>query len=339
MSIYKHTKTNRWVAQTGKPKRQIGTFATRREAVAAVNAEQAKVISSYMTVEDWRTQWLQSDRWKESTRMHNAERTQSFVKAYGNRRMCDIDRALARSWLRTAPSSIQALSSMFGAAIYEDALTVNPFSKLQRSVTKKRDLRPEWLTDKDITALETSAVQCFPGSFGESMAAMVRFAAETGIRPGELFAVEDHDLDPVAGALYVRRAAESKTRRITTPKNGQEREVVLSKRAAEAAGQVPRHAGVARLFSTVRGEQFWLPNFHRVWTPIAAGAGRPTMDWYELRHFCATALLERGMSERDVSIQLGHTDGGELVRKVYGHPSEREARDRVRAVMNRGAAA
>jgi integrase len=37
------------------------------------------------------------------------------------------------------------------------------------------------------------------------------------------------------------------------------------------------------------------------------------MDFYELRHFCATRLLELGVSHADVAIQLGHTYGGALV--------------------------
>ena len=54
------------------------------------------------------------------------------------------------------------------------------------------------------------------------------------------------------------------------------------------------------------------------------------MDYYELRHFCATNLLELGVSHADVAIQLGHTDGGALVMSTYGHPSEDAARERLK---------
>ena len=46
------------------------------------------------------------------------------------------------------------------------------------------------------------------------------------------------------------------------------------------------------------------------------------MAFYELRHFCATHLLELGVSHADVAVQLGHTDGGALVMSTYGHPSD-----------------
>lgn len=54
------------------------------------------------------------------------------------------------------------------------------------------------------------------------------------------------------------------------------------------------------------------------------------MDFYDLRHFCATHLLGLGASHADVAVQLGHTDGGALVMSTYGHPSEDLARLRLK---------
>lgn len=41
----------------------------------------------------------------------------------------------------------------------------------------------------------------------------------------------------------------------------------------------------------------------------------------EVERLCATQLLELGLSHFDVSVQLGHTDGGALVMARYGRPS------------------
>jgi len=54
-----------------------------------------------------------------------------------------------------------------------------------------------------------------------------------------------------------------------------------------------------------------------------------------VRHFCATHLLELGVSHADVAIQLGHTDGGALVMSTYGHPSEDGARERLKQAYER----
>jgi integrase len=57
---------------------------------------------------------------------------------------------------------------------------------------------------------------------------------------------------------------------------------------------------------------------------------RDKLELYELRHACATLLMERGLPPHVVANQLGHTDGGALVQRLYGHPSERGMRDQVR---------
>ena len=40
--------------------------------------------------------------------------------------------------------------------------------------------------------------------------------------------------------------------------------------------------------------------------------------------------MERGLPPHVVANQLGHTDGGALVQRLYGHPSERGMREQVR---------
>jgi hypothetical protein len=70
---------------------------------------------------------------------------------------------------------------------------------------------------------------------------------------------------------------------------------------------------------------------HRYWPWLRKLANRPELDFYELRHCSATMLLERDATPWDVAQQLGHTDGGQLVVELYGHPSEAGARARLLA--------
>ena len=62
------------------------------------------------------------------------------------------------------------------------------------------------------------------------------------------------------------------------------------------------------------------------------------MAFYELRHFCATHLIELGLSPGDVATQLGHTDGGELVMSTYGHPSIKASLARILEAFRRNPA-
>jgi hypothetical protein len=42
-----------------------------------------------------------------------------------------------------------------------------------------------------------------------------------------------------------------------------------------------------------------------------------------------------GHEAEDVAFQLGHTDGGVLIRRLYGHPSEDLARERLKRALGR----
>ncbi|MGE5407579.1 MAG: hypothetical protein ACM3NV_03105, partial [Syntrophothermus sp.] len=60
---------------------------------------------------------------------------------------------------------------------------------------------------------------------------------------------------------------------------------------------------------------------------------RETIRWHDLRHFCATQLLEMGVDHFAVSVQLRHHDGGKLVMERYGHPSREAAKNRLLAAF------
>jgi integrase len=156
---------------------------------------------------------------------------------------------------------------------------------------------------------------------------MIIFAAYVGCPPGELFALERGDVgrDEVA----IRQNLDG-TGTIKAPKNGRERIVVRPPPARHVLVDVPARLDVPWLFVTPRGRRFSKSSLYYYWNPVRAAFGRPCMDFYELRHFCATHLLELGVSHADVAVQLGHTDGGALVMSTYGHPSEDAARDRLK---------
>ncbi len=73
---------------------------------------------------------------------------------------------------------------------------------------------------------------------------------------------------------------------------------------------------------------------HYYWHPVRCRFGQPSMDFYELRHFSASWLFnDLELPAQDVAHQLGHTDGGALVQRLYGHPSERLARQRIKRAV------
>jgi site-specific recombinase XerD len=58
------------------------------------------------------------------------------------------------------------------------------------------------------------------------------------------------------------------------------------------------------------------------------------MHFYELRHFCASQLLERGVSPKVVALQLGYQDGGRLVWSTYGHLYHDSALSQLRDALD-----
>jgi integrase len=73
---------------------------------------------------------------------------------------------------------------------------------------------------------------------------------------------------------------------------------------------------------------------HYYWNPIRCRFGRPSMDFYELRHFCGAWLFnDHEMPAQDVAHQLGHRDGGALVQRLYGHPSAALALERIKRAV------
>jgi integrase len=111
------------------------------------------------------------------------------------------------------------------------------------------------------------------------------------------------------------------------PKNGKTRTVPLLP-PARVLGDVPRrpdpfvfHSPVGK--PLIKGTHGWS------WQKVKAAARTPEVRWHDLRHFCATQLLELGLDHFAVSVQLGHTDGGALVMSRYGHPSEDAAHKRL----------
>lgn len=157
---------------------------------------------------------------------------------------------------------------------------------------------------------------------------MIQFSAWTGVRAGELHALQWGDIG--AETIWIRRARK-RDGSLGLPKNGQERKIAFVP-PARVLDDVPRRAASPFVFHSPRGNPLAQGSHHYAWRPLRAAAGLPNMRWHDLRHFCATQLLELGMTHFDVSVQLGHRDGGALVMERYGHPWEDAARARLLAV-------
>ncbi|HEX2508697.1 MAG TPA: tyrosine-type recombinase/integrase, partial [Miltoncostaeaceae bacterium] len=74
------------------------------------------------------------------------------------------------------------------------------------------------------------------------------------------------------------------------------------------------------LFPTRTGTPFDADNFmSRVFKPAARAAGIPELTFHDLRHTGASLMIAAGCHVKVIAEQMGHSDGGGLVLKRYGH--------------------
>ncbi len=245
--------------------------------------------------------------------------------------MANVDRPAARAWALANPVyNVRVVRAMFNDALRDGYVHVNPFSNQRLEQPRgRRDLKV--ITEDELARLAEIGHE-FHQDFGPSFEAMLKFAAYVGARPAEMYVLEQEDLDFENGEVRIRQSLDV-VNHVKLPKNNQVRTVTLPPPAAEALKRMPSNDESNLVFTTIRGKRFSKASHYYYWRPVRAIFGRPEMDWYDLRHFCATLLLEKGLSHAHVAVQLGHTDGGKLVMSTYGHPSEQRARERLKAAF------
>ena len=184
--------------------------------------------------------------------------------------------------------------------------------------------------------LETAAAR-FPIFYPFLLAAL-----RTGMRLGELLALEWRDLDFDTRVIHVRRARVAG--RMTTTKNKTRRRVDMSLKLAEelrrlrtARKREALKAGsplAETVFLTAAGEPVDGDNFRRrVFQPLLVAAKVPVVRIHDLRHTFASLLIQNGESLAYVRDQLGHSSIQVTV-DIYGHlvpGANRAAVDRLDA--------
>lgn len=332
----------RWAVEVYDPsvtsrKRYVGTYGTRREAreaerAAAADVHRRRGRRQDETVASFAGRWLDLyPRRKRTTNLSYAEQVAPFARTHGNRRLHDVGVELAIEWVRDHRWTHGGIRAMFSDARRMGLVDGNPFVNLRFAGSRGRaDLAV--LSVAEAERLVTSAEQAWRGAMGLTMSALVATAAFIGMRPAELYGLRWSDLDFRENEVRVERQYSARSREFDLPKNGRRRTVVLTPPARAQLERLPRPVDSSSLvFRGSRGGALTGRTQHYYWHPVRVLFGNPSMDFYELRHFCASWLFnDLGLPPQDVAHQLGHTDGGALVQRLYGHPSERLARERIK---------
>lgn len=307
--------------------KSIGTYDTKREAKdAEADYRKRTIATSRETVDSFAERWTTDyPRPRESTNLHYDDVVKRFAAEFKDIRIGDLDRPAARKWAISHRHMLGPVRAMFGDAMRDGLIPSNPFAELRLPGSKgRKEIRA--LTEPELKALAGLALEMGLGDYGSHYQAMILFAGYVGCRPGELFALRRSDVG--AGTCHIERALERKTKVVGLTKNGKSRTVVVPPVAMEAVEALPATLS-GLLFESPGGKMWSTTSHHDYWSRLRILARRPELDFYELRHCAATMLVERGAQPWEVAQQLGHTDGGQLVSELYGHPRDEVARARM----------
>ena len=326
MSVFR--RSDKWVAKFQHRGEQVwvpgGPWATKRHAQEAERRHRDRLEArrTNETCASFAERWLEEWRRPEaSTQRLYAAAAKRFAEHFGPTPLGEVEVLSARTWALGVPRSVsRVIGTMYEDARLAGLVESNQFSNLRLAATeRKAEISPPTM-DEYRALLESCAVL---GGYGPEMKAMIQFAAWTGVRQGELFAVQWDDVGETEVTVRRSRKLDGS---LGAPKNGRARSVPLLP-PARVLDEVPRRPDPF-VFHSTRGKPLTKGTHAWSWQRVKARAG-VEIRWHDLRHFCATQLLELGLSHFDVSVQLGHTDGGALVMQRYGHPSVDAAKGRL----------
>jgi len=319
------------------------SFRTYREARAAEAKayERLGEARSGVTVAEFRERWITDrlfERPKESTNIHNAERTKAFADKYGDVPIDQIGDEHVGQWLAGGRRNAQvpALRAMFNDARSAKAgrlLTTNPFAGLGIAKTKgNKHVQPP--NQEQMWAMLDAARRLTPPSFVD----WLETACFTGMRPGELDALQfsqirwaDEEIDvTVQWNVKAKAFTEPKYGRYTIALVGHARETLLRARSR-------RDTDAPYVFPTLRGTHYTPSSRTHHWNRVRVGAGLPetTTLYLATRHYFGWyAMNVLLLDAATIATQLGHRDGGQLVEQLYGHPDARLRRNKLRQAFD-----
>ncbi len=339
-----------WVARfTNRrgERKSAGTFKLRRDAQAAIDAayerERARPLRAD-TLGGYAATWTQRHPRSERTNTENAWRVgvvlgmnveglelrHWLLSDVRRRHALEVVDRLLREHGRSAAGAtgiVRALSAMTNDAIDDELADTNPWLRLGVRATDPRVTKPP----RPVRVWTFEQMHAFAAAAGRHEP-MVRVLADTGLRLGELLALERRDHH--GGVLDVRRTAhEGRVLEGTKTDHGEQhagRTVPVPPTLDAMLRALPRRIDTPLMFPTITGRMWRERNFRRdVWRPAQDATGMDIRP-HEARHSFVSLMRAEGVDPADLADITGHSV--ETMHGRYTHPLRRSF-DQVRAAV------
>ena len=337
-------------------KQKSKTFVRRKQAeryltdVVKKVQDGAYVEIKPTTFKAFAERWLEglADLKPSTRRAYTSMLTYQLIPAFGDLPLTALSVEDVNTWLRSREGTlrIKTLRNNLGLLhkILEDAreggyLGVNRLSR-SRALRRPRVLREE--DETEIEVLTPAEINRLLDALEPAHYPIFFTAVCTGVRLGELLALQWGDLDETGHRVHVRRTAYRGA--FYVPKTKRSRRAidvgdqllgVLSRWRREQHGEAPPPPE-ALLFPSVTGAPLDPDALRkRVWAPALAKAGLRHVRIHSLRHTFASMLIAQGENPKYISTQLGHASV-QITLDRYGHlfPDEkRSAATRLEAQL------
>ncbi|NLL89474.1 MAG: site-specific integrase [Firmicutes bacterium] len=342
-------KDGRWSAQVfvgivdGKRKYRTvygETQAEVRQKTSLISAQVQRrtyIEPSNVTAEMYLTDWVET---LDSVRANTRESYDMVVRNYltpylGQVKLQELGAldirkmlaALERQGLapRTREYAYSVLNAALNDAVLWDAISINPCTKIKRPHVPDHEITP--LTEGESKKLLETALE-----LKEPFYALYVLALTTGMRASELLGLQWRDIDFANSRLAVRRVLVKDSLEFSEPKTKlARRSITLTDLAVNAlkkhAEEQAKIGNTKSNWSNTSGLVFcdslggpmrYQNLIRRHFKPLLMKAELRDIRFHDLRHTCASLLLQAGEHPKIVQELLGHSKIS-ITMDLYSH--------------------
>ena len=258
-----------------------------------------------------------------------------IIEGIGEYNVAKISTAIVREWINSLDCSnkrinniLVPLRGMFKDLFADGIIDRDPMVRIKNLPISSQEPEP----------FSGSELEVIINAMPPAGANLVQFAAWTGLRSGELYALTWEDIDWHNKTCRVSKTLTGGELKNST-KTYNARDVELLPAAIDALTK-------QKAISFLAGSHVWVhprtgkpftsdKQFReQIWQGVLKKAGIRYRPPYQLRHTYASTLLSSGANPMWVAKQMGHADWG-MIRKIYGRwiPQEMSEAERMAVVL------